>query len=106
MNATPNAWKVFSVTFGIVYTLAYFFNWPMFTYYPAIREWHLHALPGRSAGPAMFYYGWMATAAVSSAVLAVLVPRSFAEKLPAAVIWAVPVVLTIFLLGYEKHWFF
>jgi hypothetical protein len=106
MNTTAGAWKIFSVVFGVVYTLAYYFNWPVVTYYPAIREWHVHVLSGRSAGPAMFYYGWMSTAGLAAALLAFLMPRRFAEWIPSGAIWAVPVMLVVFLMGYEKHWFF
>ena len=95
---------VFSMISTITYVLAYNFGWQMFRYYPLVKQVTLDALP-KAAGPAMMYYGWMATAALAGLVVALIVPPKFAARLPSAVAWVVPLLLAAFTLVYEKHWF-
>jgi hypothetical protein len=97
------------ITFALVgaigYVLAYAFNWPVFAYYPLIKEFHFaHTLPA-SAGPAMLYYGWITTAAIAALILALVVPRSIAAKLWPGLGWLVPLVLILYTFVYTRHWF-
>jgi len=96
---------VFALVGAIGYVLAYTFNWPAFAYYPLIKQFHLtHDLP-KNAGPAMLYYGWIATAAIAAVILAFLVPKSIAAKLPPALGWIVPILLVIYTCIYDRNWF-
>jgi hypothetical protein len=73
---TPSRFGVFSVTFAAVYAAVYYValynNWPVFSYGPAVGEWTLfnHAA---SAGPTMYWYGWIATSAITAAIVALIV---------------------------------
>jgi hypothetical protein len=95
---------VFSLVSSVIYVLAYDFNWPMFRYYPLVRQWTLDPLP-KVAGPAMLYYGWLATAALVGLAVAIIVPNRFAARLPPNAAWVIPLALIAFTLVYEKHWF-
>ena len=99
---------VFSLVSTIAYVAAYYNKgWQLFSYYPLLNRVSYGALtiPAKESGPAMQYYGWMGTALIAGLVVAAIVPSKYAAKLPAAVAWVVPLVLVIFTLVYEKHWF-
>ena len=54
----------FAITFGIafviLYTLFERWNWPLFTYHPAINRLDMWRQPGiPEDGPPMFWYGWV-----------------------------------------------
>jgi hypothetical protein len=62
----------FAITFGIAFALLYTvferLNWPLFTYHPVsgrLEFWKQMS----GVGPPMFWYGWMALAAVSALVV-------------------------------------
>jgi hypothetical protein len=102
--------KYFSPTvFGFVgvitYALAVTYNWPAFAYYPLIKQFSwTHDLP-KASGPAMLYYGWMATTLIPALILAFAVPGALSRKLPAALGWIVPALGVIYMFIYCAHWF-
>ena len=67
---------VFAVTFAAVYAAVYYFavdyNWALFSYGPAVGEWTLFTHPA-SAGPTMYWYGWIATSALAGAFAGLVV---------------------------------
>ncbi len=94
---TRNRFVVFSVTFAAVYAAVYYFavyyNWPLFSYGPQTRQWLLldHAA---SAGPTMYWYGWIATSAIAGAVAGLIVsslPGNPGRRLWSGLAWLVPV---------------
>ena len=95
--------EIFSMLFGIVYLTCFYMDWAPFRYYPDPRRFHLRITP--QDGPAILWYGWVAAAAVVSAAIAVAVPRRLAERLSPGWVWAVPLVIVILLLLYERRWF-
>jgi hypothetical protein len=105
MNTRSSSFKIFSILFPVLYTLAFYFNWQVFRYYPQLGEFHLGLLPPKTSGPPINWYSWIATAAVASALIAFLVPRKVAERLPSRVCWIVPLAVVVVVFVYEKHWF-
>lgn len=95
---------VFSVTAGVAYTLAYYFDWSLFRYYIMENRFHLTEQPD-TAGPPILWYGWLATAVLAGIVAAAIVPPRLAARLPADLLWLMPVVLMVAALMYEKRWF-
>jgi hypothetical protein len=63
------AFPVFSTVFAVLYLLAATFNYALFTYHPLLHELDLLAQPAK-AGPAMYWYGWITTAAIGALVVA------------------------------------
>jgi hypothetical protein len=59
-----------------------------------------------NAGPAILWYSWLFGAAIISAVVAAIVPRSLAERLGQAWIWGVPAALFVVIFVYERRWFY
>jgi len=63
------AFPVFSTAFAVFYLISATFNYALFTYHPLLHEIDLLAKPVK-AGPAMYWYGWMTTAAIGALVVA------------------------------------
>ena len=60
----------FGIAFAILYTVCVSWNWPAFTYHPAVNKFDLGWNPGRSGeGPAMHWYGWLVVSAVGAFAL-------------------------------------
>jgi uncharacterized membrane protein YdcZ (DUF606 family) len=60
----------FGISFAILYTLFEQMNWPLFTYHPAVGKldfWMQRARSGE--GPGMYWYGWLALAFPTAALV-------------------------------------
>ena len=108
---TPRAFPVFAIVFAVVYAVAYVIaveqNCALFTYHPAIEEFGFLVEPPRE-GPAMYWYGWIATAgivALIAGVIASFVPEQMAKRVWSGWSWAVPVA-AMFAFGYLLRGFF
>jgi hypothetical protein len=71
---------IFAITFGIalpiLYTLFERWNWPLFTYHPAVGRmdfWINQAPP--EDGPPMFWYGWVVLSGIAAFVLGLIATR-------------------------------
>ena len=95
---------IFSMVFGVVYTLAFYFSWALFKYFPLVRQFHLED-QGKEAGPPISWYGWLATSLVVALPIALIIPRKWGDRLSPAWAWVVPLLLIISVLIYEKRWF-
>jgi hypothetical protein len=102
--------NVFSLAFGVAYMALFFVNelhqWAPFGYYPVLGSFSRARLPLADAGPAIFWYAWVAGATLASVVLALLTPSRFAERLGRVWVWAVPAALLLATLVYERRWFY
>lgn len=102
---------VFAITFPAWYVLSDMARLPLFTYHPGtgIFEWGW-VKARRDEGPAMYWYGWLATSALASTVLgslASVLPLRLTEKIPMALAWIVPVLLMpvlVYSLKYYWRW--
>jgi len=106
----PRSFPVFAVVFAAAWSIAYLIcvdrNYALFTYHPAIYEWGLGVQKAKD-GPAMYWFGWMATSGIAAGVVAAAVawlPESLTRRIWPGWSWAVPVaVMTVFcylLRGY------
>src|SRR5260370_40734338 len=88
---------VFGICFGILYVISDMASLPMFTYHPGIdRIDPGFAPPRRDEGPAMYWYGWIATSALGASILGflgALLPEKIRGQIPLALAWAVHVAL-------------
>jgi hypothetical protein len=96
--------SVFSLTGLVGYTLAYYFDWPLFRYYLASGQISIMPQPD-SAGPPILLYGWVLTAVLAGLVVCLLVPRALAARIPPDLLWLVPVAATAAAVLYELRWF-
>lgn len=97
--------RVLTLTFALGYAVAVFGNYPLFRYYPLARRFSLHDLADTSLGPAMSYYGWIATAAVLALFMAAVIPKRTGDRIPAAVLWVVPIIMLAAAWFQERAWF-
>jgi hypothetical protein len=96
--------SIFSISFGIVYTLAFYFSVAAFKYYPLVGQFHIDDEP-KTAGPPISWYGWIVTALLVSVPLAVIVPRRWADRLSPTWAGLIPAALIFLVLLYEVRWF-
>lgn len=94
----------FSLAASIAYTLAYYFNWPLFVYYPLVNQLHITRQAATDGFP-ILWYGWLATAVLVGLIAGWLLPRRWTRHLPFDLAWIVPVVLIVAAFAYEKRWF-
>jgi hypothetical protein len=95
---------MFSVAACVAYTLAYYFDWSLFQFYVGDNSFHTGVQPV-SAGAPILWYGWLATAVLVGAVVALLAPpRLVAPALP-DLLWLIPAVAILAAFFYEKRWF-
>jgi hypothetical protein len=112
--ASSAKFKTFAITFAVVGTVIYLlclqFNWPLFTFHPAMNRFEWGWGPGRSGeGPAMYWYGWTATTLVAGAVvsfLATLLPESTTKKIPLILVWLLPILAVPYLIWDLRQWWF
>lgn len=86
---------VFSVVFAIVYVIAVEKNLALVTYHPALGEFGM-GVQAPQDGPAMYWYGWLATSAIAAfaaALVAAWLPENMTKRLWPALAWLVPVVV-------------
>lgn len=83
----PRSFNVFAIAFAVVFSIVYLIavenNFALFTYHPALGEFGGGVQPARE-GPAMYWYGWLATSGIAASVagvLASLLPESLTRRL-------------------------
>ena len=90
----------FATAFSLSGTLAYvtclWFNWPLFTYHPAVNRVDLWWHAARSGeGPAMYWYGWTANVLIVATIIgivAAILPVSLLKKTPLTLTWLLPIL--------------
>jgi hypothetical protein len=97
--------------FGTVfYCICLFFNWPLFTYHPAVNRIEWFWGPSKSGeGPAMYWYGWTALTVIVAPLvgyLATLLPEKAAKKIPIILVWLLPILAVPYLIWDLRQWWF
>ena len=93
---------VFSLSSAVAYTLAYYFDWPLFVY---DLGGGVRFFVQAANGPAILWYGWIATAIAAGVVTAVVVPPRLVARFLPDLVWLLPGVLIVAAFMYEKRWF-
>ncbi|HUL99774.1 MAG TPA: hypothetical protein VLU24_10275 [Mycobacterium sp.] len=101
---------VFSIAFAVLYVLAMENNWALFTYFARAREFHwlVVAPPTPRMGPAMYWYGWLATSALGAGVVATAAALLRADRAAGmwrGLSWAVPLAAIAVLVFLLRGWF-
>ena len=91
----PRSFQVFATAFAVVFVVVYLLavenNYALFTYHPAVGEFGGGVQPARE-GPAMYWYGWLATSGIAASVAGVLasfLPASLTRRLSPGWSWVV-----------------
>src|SRR5258706_6035934 len=98
----PRSFSVFAIVFAVAYAVAYAVsvhnNYALFTYHPALNEFGVGVQKPKD-GPAMYWYGWLATAGIVASVaglLACYLPQRLTSRLPASFFLGVPPAPIVF----------
>jgi hypothetical protein len=100
---------VFAIAYPIIYIIATELNWAAFTYHSALGEFGLGPNRPREGTPAMYWYGWITTSAVSAGIVATIaayLPDNLTQKLPAASSWVVPLAAMVTAAGLMVKMYF
>jgi hypothetical protein len=107
MSARHASAILFAVVYAIVYLVSVEKNYALFTYHPALVELDWGVQKARE-GPAMYWYGWMATAGIAAAVaagLGLLLPPSLARRVVPSLAWIVPLAVILFFSYLLRNFF-
>ncbi len=102
---------VFAIATPIIYVASELGGWPLFTYHPGVNRIDFGWAAARAnEGPAMYWYGWIATTLIAAALLgwlASLLPRRISDKIPLYLIWLLPLpalaILAYVLMPFWTH---
>ncbi len=100
---------VFGISFAILYVVCDMAAWPLFTYHPGTDRIDPGYAPARrDEGPAMYWYGWLATSALGASLLGAIaagLPENIRGKIPLALAWIAPLVLLpILIYSLKFYW--
>jgi hypothetical protein len=98
---------VFAVVYALIYALAVWKNYALFTYHPALNEFGFGVQKPKD-GPAMYWYGWLATAGIAASIaafVACLVPDTAARRLWPGLAWLVPLCTMLFFAWLLRGYF-
>jgi len=99
---------VFAVVCSVVYILAVYKNYALFTYHPATGQFGAGVEKAGPDGPAMYWYGWIATSSIAGAIaglIACALPRSLARRVWPGFSWAIPLAGIAVLLYILRNYF-
>lgn len=111
--ASSAAFGVFAIVFAIaapaIYVASELGGFPLFTYHPGTGRIDFGFAAARpNEGPAMYWYGWLATTLAGAALAglaAALLPRNATAKIPLFLIWLLPLlVLPILAYALMPFW--
>ena len=100
------ALPVFSIAFVVIYAVAVDFNLALFTYHPQLNQFAF-LVERPKAGPAMYWYGWIATSALGAMIvsaLALAVPSSW-TRIWSGWTWVIPTAVMVFFVNLLKGYF-
>ncbi len=104
---------IFALVFGIAALLLYVASdlarLPLFTFHPGTGRIDFGWVPARrDEGPAMYWYGWLATSALGAAALGLIaaaLPSRLTRRLPMALSWIVPLLLLpVLIYSLKFYW--
>ena len=110
MNEMPSMARfvvAFAVAYAILYVLSVQYNLALFTYHAATEEFHFFVKP-TSDGPAMYWYGWLATSGLGASAIATLVvslPAIRRHRVWHGYAWSVPLTVMVVFVYILRRYF-
>ena len=106
-RSLPTFAVTFAAAYAVLYIAAVEYNLALFTYHPASEEFYFLVKPAADQ-PAMYWYGWIATAALGAFVIAAIaswVPEGWAKRIWPGWSWVVPVAMMGFVVYVLRGYF-
>ena len=110
--ARSRKFKAFATTFSIsgpvIYCVVQYLNYPLFTYWPAVRRfvWGFGP-PSAADGPNMLWYGWSLTTILIASVVgivAMIMPDNITKKIPLWLVWVLPILAIPYVVYSLMPW--
>jgi hypothetical protein len=110
--AASRKFRAFATTFSIsgplIYCVVQYFNYPLFTYWPAVRRfvWGFGP-PSADNGPNMLWYGWSVTTVLIAGalgIIAMILPEHISKKLPLWLVWLLPILAIPYVVYSLMPW--
>jgi len=106
----------YGIAFAVLYAVALKLDLALFTVYPSLGVVLLGTHHSRDVGapalaflaPAMYWYGWAATAALGAlmlALIAALLPERWTRRIWPSLLWVAPVVAMVACVYLTLPWF-
>jgi hypothetical protein len=109
--STSGRWRAFTTVFAVIYPIVYYLsvwkNYALFTYIPALGRFGMGVLKS-SNGPAMYWYGWIATSALAAAAggaAAALLPERLSARLWPGWVWIIPLCVMLLFVYLLRNYF-
>jgi hypothetical protein len=97
---------IFAAAFALVYVICVEANWALVTYHPRINEWEWLTKPAKASGPAMYWYGWLATSFLAASAISLLaLPLTRRWSPPVWIGWAVPLAVMVVFVYLLRSFF-
>ncbi len=113
MRDIDKTFPIFAAAFAVIYVFAVEMNWALVTYHPKINEWGWLVQPFRPSAsggrpdPAMYWYGWLATAFLGASVVSLLsLPLVKRWTPPDWIGWGTALAVMIAFLYLLRNFFF
>jgi len=103
MTLSRSSVIIFAAAYAIIYVVALENNYALFTYHPELNQFGL-LVEKPIQGPAMYWYGWIATSALGALIVAGVGSR-LAAKLWPGLSWAVPIAVMAIIVYILKGYF-
>ena len=99
----------FAAAFAVLYVLSVEYNWALFTYHAASEEFGFLVQKPKDGGPAMYWYGWLATSAIGAFFIAA-VAAAIARGAPRLrtgcnLSWGIPLVVMVAFVYILRRYF-
>jgi len=105
-RSVPMFVTIFAAAYAVLYVFSVQYNLALFTYHAATEEFYFLVKPA-SEGPAMYWYGWLATSALGALAIAALttwLPSGLINRLWSGLSWTVPLaVMGVFVFILRRY---
>jgi hypothetical protein len=98
----------FAIAYAVIYVMATELNLALFTYHSALGEFGFGPNRPRN-GPAMYWYGWIATSTLCALVIAVVaayLPETMTRRLSPTLAWVAPLAAIVTTAGMMVRMYF
>lgn len=106
-RSMPQFVITFAVAYAVLYVFSVQYNLALFTYHAATEEFYFLVKPA-SEGPAMYWYGWLATSALGAFAIAALIswlPSVSTNRLWSGWSWTVPLLVMVAFVYILRRYF-
>jgi hypothetical protein len=98
----------FSISGPVIYCVIQYFNYPLYTYWPAVHRfvWGFGP-PSADDGPNMLWYGWSVTTvliACAFGIIATMLPEPTVKKIPLWLVWLLPILAIPYVVYSLMPW--